>query len=74
MTSNRGWWAAALAVVALLAGEYFAGLLTLWFLGLGQVPLGFMTFINYVKALDLPQVQPYVWKIKTAGIIGFLIP
>ncbi|MGN6480971.1 type IV secretory system conjugative DNA transfer family protein, partial [Luteibacter sp.] len=46
----------------------------LWFLGLGQVPLGFMTFINYVKALDLPQVQPYVWKIKTAGIIGFLIP
>ncbi|MGA7439295.1 MAG: type IV secretory system conjugative DNA transfer family protein [Luteibacter sp.] len=74
MTANRGWWAAALAVVALLAGEYFAGLLTLWFLGLGQVPLGFMTFINYVKALDLPQVQPYVWKIKTAGVIGFLIP
>jgi len=74
MKSNRGWWAAALAVVALLAGEYFAGLLTLWFLGLGQVPLGFMTFINYVKALDLPQVQPYVWKIKTAGIIGFLVP
>ncbi|HEY4093535.1 MAG TPA: type IV secretory system conjugative DNA transfer family protein [Luteibacter sp.] len=74
MTANRGWWAAALAVAALLAGEYLAGLLTLWFLGLGQVPLGFMTFINYVKALDLPQVQPYVWKIKTAGVIGFLIP
>jgi type IV secretion system protein VirD4 len=74
MKGNRGWWAAALAVVAVVAGEYFAGLLSLWFLGLGQVPLGFMTFVNYVKAMDLPQVQPYLWKIKTAGVIGFLIP
>ncbi|UPG91571.1 type IV secretory system conjugative DNA transfer family protein [Luteibacter aegosomaticola] len=74
MKGNRGWWAAALAVVAVVAGEYFAGLLSLWFLGLGQVPLGFMTFINYIKAMDLPQIQPYLWKIKTAGVIGFLIP
>lgn len=74
MTGNRGWLALALAVVALLAGEYFAGLLTLWFLGLSQVPLGFMTYISYVRALDNPQVLPYVWKIKTAGVIGFLVP
>lgn len=74
MKANKGWLVLGLAVVALLAGEYFAGLLTLWFLGLSRELLGFMTYINYVKALDLPQVQPYVWKIKTAGIIGFLVP
>ncbi|QWT22472.1 type IV secretory system conjugative DNA transfer family protein [Bacillus sp. NP157] len=74
MQKNRGYWAAGLFVAALIGGEYFAGWLSYMFIGVHDAPLTWHTFYDYVRALDLPQVQPYVWKIKTAGIVGFLLP
>jgi len=74
MSKNRGYWAAGLLVLALVMGEMLSGYLTLKFLGLGQVPLRFATYYEYIRALDLPQVQPYAWKIKAAGGIGFFVP
>ncbi|MEX1828774.1 type IV secretory system conjugative DNA transfer family protein [Luteibacter sp. CQ10] len=71
---HRGYWAAGLLVVTLVVGEFLAGYFTLVFIGLKQTPLAWNTFITYARALDLKEVQPYVWKIKTAGAIGFLIP
>ncbi|MDQ7995294.1 MAG: type IV secretory system conjugative DNA transfer family protein [Luteibacter sp.] len=74
MSKTRGYWAAGLFVIALLAGEVLSGYLTLLFLGLGQIPLRFATYYEYVRALGLPQVAPYAWKIKTAGGLGFGLP
>ena len=74
MSKNRGYWAAGLLLVALAVGEVLSGYLTLTFLGLGQVPLRFATYYEYIRALDLPQVQPYAWKIKAAGGVGFFLP
>lgn len=71
---HRGYWAIGLLVVALVAGNFLAGSLALTFIGMKNVPLSWDTYLNYARALDLPQVQPYVWKIKTAGLIGFLLP
>jgi type IV secretion system protein VirD4 len=64
----------ALGLSALVAGEYLAGYLTLWALGLKQVPLGVTTYWEYFRALDLPQVAPYVMKIKLCGAFGFGVP
>ena len=74
MSQNRGYWAAGLFVISAIAGNFLAGYLTLTFIGMKNVPLSWDTYLNYARALDLPQVQPYVWKIKTAGLIGFLLP
>jgi len=74
MSKTRGYWAAGLFVIALLAGEVLSGYLTLLFLGLGQIPLRFATYYEYVRALGLPQVAPHAWKIKTAGGLGFGLP
>lgn len=64
---------AALLLLALLAGEYLAGWLVIFLL---QVPvqLGVGTYWQYVQAIHLPQVAPYVWKIKLAGYAGFGVP
>lgn len=56
-----------LGLLALVGGEYLAGFLTLWILGLGQVSLEMTTYWQYFRALDLPQVAPYVLKIKLCG-------
>ena len=74
MQKHRGYWAIGLLVVALVAGNFLAGSFTLTFIGMKNVPLSWDTFFNYARALDLPQVQPYVWKIKAAGIAGFMVP
>jgi len=74
MQRNRGYWAIGLLVAALVGGEFLSGYFTLAFIGLKQTPVSWDTFITYARALDLKEVQPYVWKIKTAGVIGFLIP
>lgn len=74
MSKTRGYWAIGLFVVALAAGEVLSGYLTLLFLSLGQIPLRFATYYEYVRALHLPEVAPYAWKIKTAGGIGFGLP
>ncbi|MDR6934996.1 type IV secretory system conjugative DNA transfer family protein [Luteibacter sp. 3190] len=74
MMKNKGFWAAVLGVVALVVGNFFAGWLTLAFLRLSDVPTGWGTYLSYIRALNHPQVQPYAWRIETAGIVGFLLP
>lgn len=65
------------AIVALLvtavAGLYLSGYLTLMLLKL-SAPLAWDTYLQYVKALDLPQVKPYAGKIKAGGLLGFGFP
>lgn len=63
--------ALVLAVLALLGGLYLSGYLALVFLGLdaGQITLG--TYLDYLRHLEHPRVQPYAWRIKTAGAAGF---
>lgn len=65
--------AIVLGVIALVAGNYFAGWMTLWLLNL-QIPLGFTTYYLYIHALDLPRFAPYAGKIKLAGAVGFGLP
>ncbi|MET0937511.1 MAG: type IV secretory system conjugative DNA transfer family protein [Luteibacter sp.] len=74
MSKTRGYWAAGLFVAALAIGEVFSGYLTLLFLGMGHIPLRIATYYEYVRALGLPQVAPFAWKIKAAGGIGFGLP
>ncbi len=74
MSKNRGYWAAGLGVAALVVGNFFSGYLTLLFLGMRDVPLKLDTYWSYIRALGLPEVKPYVWKIEVAGVIGFLLP
>ncbi|KLD72917.1 hypothetical protein Y886_40790, partial [Xanthomonas hyacinthi DSM 19077] len=74
MSKTRGYWAIGLFVVALVAGEMLSGYLTLLFLRLGQIPLRVATYYEYVRALSLPEVRPYAWKIETAGALGFGLP
>lgn len=63
-----------LGMLALAGGEYLAGFLTLWILGMDQVPLEAATYWQYFRALHLPQVAPYVLKIKLCGAFGFGVP
>jgi type IV secretion system protein VirD4 len=63
-----------LGLLGVVGGEYLAGFLTLWILGLEQVPLEATTYWQYLRALNLPQVAPYVTKIKLCGAFGFGAP
>lgn len=74
MSKNRGIWALGLLVVALVAGDWSSGYLTHLFLGLRSEPTGLTTYYEYIRALNLPQVKPYVWKIEVAGLVGFVLP
>lgn len=62
-----------LLIVAIVGGAFFAGWLIITLLHV-QVPLAWNTWLQYYKAIDLPQVAPYVLKIKIAGGIGFGLP
>jgi type IV secretion system protein VirD4 len=62
-----------LLVAAIVGGAFFAGWLTVTLLHV-QVPLAWNTWLQYFKAIDLPQVAPYVMKIKLAGGVGFGVP
>lgn len=62
-----------LLILTMVGSLYASGFLTLMLLKL-QVPLKLTTYIEYWKALDLPQVTPYRTKIKLAGAIGFGLP
>ncbi|HEY0502979.1 MAG TPA: type IV secretory system conjugative DNA transfer family protein [Lysobacter sp.] len=75
MTSNqtKAGFAVTLLLLATLGGVYFSGFLTLLLLKL-QTPLQLDTYWQYWQALNLPQVAPYVKKIKLAGAIGFGLP
>ncbi|HVI54631.1 MAG TPA: type IV secretory system conjugative DNA transfer family protein [Luteibacter sp.] len=63
-----------LGLLGTVGGEYLAGYLTLRTLGLGSVRLEASTYWQYFRALDLPQVAPYVLKIKLCGAFGFGVP
>ncbi len=66
--------ALGLTLAAVVAGLYFSGFVILMLLKLQNVPLQWDTYLGYLKAIDLPQVQPYLKKIKIAGYIGFGVP
>ncbi|WP_458071650.1 type IV secretory system conjugative DNA transfer family protein [Rhodanobacter sp. BL-MT-08] len=74
MSTGKLVFALALLLAALVGGLYFADWLVLWMLGLKNVPLVWNTWWQYFQALDLPQVAPYVGKIKAAGAVGFGLP
>lgn len=62
-----------LGAITLVGGSYLSGLVLLWLLKLA-IPLKAATYWQYVRALDLPQVAPYVTRIKLAGAIGLGLP
>lgn len=64
--------AATLLTVA--AGYFLSGYITLLLLKLDTGLYGVKTYYEYFAALDLPQLQPYVKKIKLAGFLGFGLP
>lgn len=66
--------ALALALGTLAAGTYFSGFLTLLLLKLNTGLLEWDTYLGYLKAIDLPEVRPYVGKIKVGGYVGFGLP
>jgi type IV secretion system protein VirD4 len=71
---KRVGFALVVTVLALAAGIYLSGFLVLLFLKLNTGSTGLDTYYTYVKALDVPQVRPYVGKIKVAGYVGFGLP
>ena len=60
----------ALAVLAAVGAVYLSGYLALLFLGLDGGLVGWGTYVDYLRHLDHPRVQPYAWRIKTAGALG----
>ena len=67
-------WVVGVVLAGLLLGYVFSGWLTLRLLGLGHVPMQLDTYYTYLAAMDLPQVQPYVGRIRLAGVLGFGLP
>lgn len=67
---------AAGVVVALTAvvGYFLSGYLVLLLLKLDTRLFGLGTYYEYVHAIGLPQVAPFVGKIKWAGYLGFGLP
>lgn len=74
MSRGKLIFASILLVAALLGGLYLSGWLSLWLLGLHDVPLHWNTWWQYHQAADLPQYAPYAVKIKLAGGLGFGLP
>ena len=74
MSKDKWYWAAFAALTVLVAGEYLSGFLTLLFLRLDTSLLGWHTYLDYLRALNLPEVQPYLGRIKVGGYIGFGLP
>ena len=59
-----------LGIGALMAALYLSGYLSLIFLGLDGAQAGWSTYLDYLKHLDHPRVEPYAWRIKTAGAVS----
>jgi type IV secretion system protein VirD4 len=74
MNKGKWYWAAFLALIVLVAGEYLSGFLTLLFLRLDTGLLEWGTYLSYLRALNLPEVQPYLGRVKAGGYIGFGLP
>uniref|UniRef100_A0A8J8AZZ1 Type IV secretory system conjugative DNA transfer family protein n=1 Tax=Coralloluteibacterium stylophorae TaxID=1776034 RepID=A0A8J8AZZ1_9GAMM len=62
--------AAALTALSPVAAAFLCGYLTLLLLGLDAGSVEFGTYYRYLGNIDHPQVQPFAWRIKTAGAIG----
>jgi type IV secretion system protein VirD4 len=62
------------ALLAAIAGLYFAGYLVLLMLKLEPAHLTWHTYRDYALALDLAQTKPYAGRIRAAGWIGFGLP
>lgn len=73
MGRKKGIFLSAMGLLALGAGVYLAGYVTLWLLGL-DVPLRWDTYLRYLRAVDQPEVAPYATKIKAGGALGFGMP
>ncbi|MBB3179383.1 type IV secretory system conjugative DNA transfer family protein [Variovorax sp. Sphag1AA] len=71
MTKAKWTATALLLVVAVAAGAYLSGFITLLLLKLPVHSLAWHTYLDYARVLDHPQVQPHVDRIKLAGMIGF---
>lgn len=73
---NRGkwYWAIFLALIVLVVGEYFSGFLTLLFLRLDTGLLNWNTYLGYLRALNRPELQPYLGRVKAGGYAGFGLP
>jgi type IV secretion system protein VirD4 len=65
--------AGVLALVA-CSGLYLSGYLALCLLGLPARLLHWHLYVEYLRAIGLPQLQPYALRIKAAGCIGFGLP
>lgn len=74
MRNRKFAWAAGFAVLTLALGAYLSGYLTLLLLKLDTGLLQWNTYWAYLRALDHPQVAPYVGRIKLGGAIGFGVP
>lgn len=73
--SNRKLVAAALVVVlTAVCGYFLSGYLVLLLLKLDTRMFGLGTYYQYVHAIGLPEMAPYVGKIKWAGYLGFGLP
>lgn len=63
-----------ITLLAVMAGLYLSGYLTLWLLKLDTRLLKWDTYPIYFLSLDLPQVAPYAGQIKWGGYLGFGLP
>ena len=66
--------AAALLVIAAISGLFLSGYLVVLLLDLHDAPRTWRTYVDYCRALDLPQFAPYALRIKLAGYLGFGLP
>jgi len=62
-----------LLVTALAGGVYLSGFLTLTLLSI-DADLSWRTWWPYWQATALPQFASFVWKIKLATAVGFIVP
>jgi type IV secretion system protein VirD4 len=66
--------AAAIVLLALACGLYLSGALVLRLLGLPAQGVGWHLYPDYLRAIGLPQLRPYVGRIELAGAVGFGLP
>ncbi len=66
--------AVAMVSLGLVCGLYLSGYLTLLLLHLDTGLLRWHSYPDYINAIDVERVRPYVRRIKLAGILGFGAP
>ncbi|WNH52516.1 type IV secretory system conjugative DNA transfer family protein [Stenotrophomonas oahuensis] len=65
---------AVLVLLTAIGGYALAGYLALVFLGVDTSHYAANTYLVYLRSMDLPEVAPYLTKIKLAGVLGFGLP